>query len=121
MESVLNQQEVEKFLMATTSKVMAKGKEFTTSTLSQVGTQLVELVNTGLPGSCPSADGFKFIVHATVQEQWGQGSLVGAKCEWDNTRDKVVSVTHNTEKVNVCLVVFFVHIEEEEESDSGDE
>ena len=47
---------------------------------------------------------------------------MGAKCEWDNTRDKVVSVTHNTEKVNVCLVVFFVHIEEdEEESDSGDE
>ena len=110
-------------MLDTTSKVMAKGKEFTTSTLSQVGTQLVELVNTGLPASCPSADGFKFIVHATVQEQWGQGSLVGAKCEWDNTRDKVVSVTHNTEKVNVCLVVFFVHIEEEEEeeSDSGDE
>ena len=100
MECSLNQQEVEKFLLATTNKVMAKGKEFTNS-----------------------ADGFKFVVHATVQEQWGQGSLVGAKCEWDNTRDKVVSVTHNTEKVNVCLVVFFVHIEEEEEqeSDSGDE
>ena len=61
------------------------------------------------------------MVHATVQEQWGQGSLIGAKCEWDVKRDTVVSVTHNTDKINVCLVVFFIHIDDVEDSDSGDD
>jgi len=113
----INRQEVEKFLFSTTSKVIKE----TTSTLSQVGTQLVELVNKNLADSCPSADGFKFVVHATVQEQWGQGSLVGAKCEWDCTRDQVVTINHETDKVNVSLGVFFVNIEQEDDSDSEDE
>eukprot|EP00092_Neocalanus_flemingeri_P005894 GFUD01006343.1.p1 GENE.GFUD01006343.1~~GFUD01006343.1.p1 ORF type:complete len:123 (-),score=60.37 GFUD01006343.1:108-476(-) len=122
MEDSVNRDEVEKFLLASTTQVTAAGKEYTTSTLSQVGTQLVELINTGLSANCPSADGFKFVVHATVQEQWGQGSQTGARCEWDCARDQVVSVTHNTDKVTVCLVVFFVHIEEQEEdSESGED
>ena len=120
MEDSLNRQEVEKYLLATTSKLTGVGKEYTDNTLSQVGTKLVEVINSGLSAACPSTEGFKFVVHATVQEQWGQGSLMGAKCEWDTARDKVVSVTHNTDKINVCLVVFFVHIEEEEEEEESD-
>ena len=118
MNDKMNKREVEKFLLASTSKVVAgMAKECTSNNLSQVGTQVVEMVNSNLSTVCPSTEGFKFVVHATVQEQWGQGSLVGAKCEWDNTRDQVASVTHITDKLNVCVVVFFVHIEEESDSE----
>jgi len=118
MGDSLNRQEVEKFLLTTTKVAMTEmPKEVTSSNLNQLGTKLVEVVNSNLSNTCPSTEGFKFVVHATVQEQWGQGSLVGAKCEWDNTRDQVVSVDHKTDKVSVCLVVFFVHIEEESDSD----
>ena len=121
MGDSLNRQEVEKFLITTTREVMAEmPKDVTSTTLNQLGTKLVEVVNSTLSNTCPTTEGFKFVVHATVQEQWGQGSLVGAKCEWDTTRDQVVSVDHKTDKVSVCLVVFFVHIEEED-SDSDDD
>ena len=109
MVGVINMQEVEQFLQATTSQVISL--EYTTSTLFKVGNKLVELVNIGLSHNCPSADGFKFVVHATVQEQWGQGCLLGASCKWDWVRDKVISISHNTDKISVCLVVFFVKLE----------
>ena len=116
MESSLNKKDVENFLHTTNSKLITEfPKEMTSSSLNHVGTKVVEMVNANLTNACPSTEGFKFVVHATVQEQWGQGSLMGAQCEWDNTRDQVVSINHKTDKVSVCLVVFFVHIDEEEE------
>ena len=115
-QGVINVHEVEYFLQATTRQVTSK--EYTPSTLSKVGTQLVELVKTGFSHNCPSTDGFKFVVHATVQEQWGHGVglpaegqvQVGGSGDW--VRDKVVCITHYTDKISVCLVVFFVLIEE---------
>ena len=110
----IDTKEVEIFLENTAKSLVAN------SSVTSIGSKLVELVNSGMSVSCPSAEGYKFVVHATVQEEWGQGSLVGAKCEWDNKNDKVISITHNTDRINICIVVFFVHIEDEVDSDDGD-
>ena len=49
------------------------------------------------------------------QEQWGQGSLVGGRCEWDTARDQVVTTSTDTDKINVSLQVFFVNTQDAED------
>ena len=58
---------IESFLldrMKTTSQMYLEGK---TQILSKFSSSMVEVKNEELPRKCPSVDGFKFIVHATVQ------------------------------------------------------
>lgn len=50
--------------MKTTSQMYLEGK---THLLSKFSSSIVEVINEELPRKCPSVDGFKFIVHATVQ------------------------------------------------------
>ena len=35
--------------------------------LTKLGSSLVETINAELPKRCPSVEGFKYVVHATVQ------------------------------------------------------
>jgi hypothetical protein len=56
-----------------------------------------------------------------VQEQWGQGSLVGARCLWDNSRDLVVSVNKDTDKVSLTLSAFFVANEDNSDTEEDAE
>jgi len=72
------------------------------------GHKLVELINQELPSACPSAEGFRFVVSATVTEEWGQGCSQGARCLWDNSRDTVINVERATARGHVSVAVFFV-------------
>lgn len=117
-QATVNREEVEKYLTTTVNSHLSKED----SKLNEdVGKRLVEKVNLELSSACPSTEGFRFVVQTVVQEQWGQGSLVGARCLWDNSRDLVVSVARDTDKISLTLSVFFVANEEEEESDQEEE
>ena len=59
---------------------------------------------------------FGTIHYLHCQEQWGQGSLVGGRCEWDTARDQVVSTSTDTDKINVSLQVFFVNTQDAEDT-----
>jgi len=78
-------------------------------------------VNSSLQQHCPSTEGFKFVVQAVVQEQWGQGGVVGARCQWDQARDLVVSVRQDTSKLDICLIVFFVQPQDESDEEGEEE
>lgn len=122
-DSLISKSEVENFLRSSIKEVLSregseKGVSQSSSKhLSSLSSFLVERVNSSLAQACPSIEGFKFVVQAVVQEQWGQGGLVGARCQWDNRRDTVVSVQQETEKLDVCVIVFFVHTEEESDEE----
>ena len=66
-----------------------------------------------LGGSLPleHLQGYKYVVHATMQEQWGQGSLVGGRCHWDQTTDSVVSVCLDTDTCSLRWGQSFEHFE----------
>jgi len=113
-QASVNRREVEKYLTAAVNSHLSKIEN---KLNEEVGKSLVEKVNLELSAACPSTEGFRFVVQTVVQEQWGQGSLVGARCLWDNSRDLVVSVARDTDKISLTLSVFFVANEEEEESD----
>jgi len=112
-KSTIDKREVENYLNKTVTKFVNKC-DWKIS--DEFGKKLVEQVNLELSDSCPSTEGFKFVVEVVLQEQFGQGSLVGAMCHWDNTRDSYVTVTMDTDKLCLSLAVFFVAIEEDEES-----
>lgn len=114
-EIVIDHKSVENYLNTAVKKFT--DRRTSSRNTSLIGSQLVEEINKNLLEKCPSVDNFKFIVHATVQEQWGQGSLIGAKCTWDTSRDTVVSVNYDTQKHNVSLQIFFVSINDEEDED----
>jgi len=114
-ETVIDRKSVENYLNTTVKKFT--DRRTSSRNTSLIGSQLVEEINKNLPENCPSVENFKFIVHATVQEQWGQGSLIGAKCTWDLSRDTVVNVNYDTQRHNVSLQVFFVYINDDEDED----
>jgi len=115
--------EVEQFLKASIAKategIIGGSPGLATQLIGKVSSTLVECVNTELSQACPSTEGFKFVVQAVVLEQWGQGALVGGKCLWDESRDTVVSVQQDTDKLDITLMVFFIQ-PDEEESDAED-
>jgi len=112
-KSTIDKKEVENYLNKTVNKFINKCD---LKISDETGKKLVEQVNLELSDSCPSTEGFKFVVEVVLQEQFGQGSLVGAMCHWDNNRDSYVTITMETDKLCLSLAVFFVAIEEDEES-----
>jgi len=116
-QNTVDRGEVEKYLTKTINCFI---KKINSKVNEDLGKKLVEQVNVELSSACPSTEGFRFVVQAVVQEQWGQGSLVGARCLWDNSRDLVVSVNKDTDKVSLTLSVFFV-ANEEDNSDTEEE
>ena len=66
-KSQLDKDGVETYL---TSQLEAAYKEYSQAnrlTLSKLCSNMVENINAELPRKCPSVDGFKYIVHCTVQ------------------------------------------------------
>ena len=66
MKSQLDKDGIETYL---NSRLEAAYLEYNQAklTLSELCPSLVELINWELPNRCPSVDGFKYVVHATVQ------------------------------------------------------
>ena len=60
---------------------------------------------------------FDHLICIDIQDNYGQGSLVGGKCEWDVNTDDTVSATLDLEKVSLVVVVFFVAIDDSSESE----
>ena len=67
MKSQLDKVRIETFLDTRLKTVYGEFTKVRSLTLSQLCTNLVEDINCELPKSCPSVDGFKYVVHATVQ------------------------------------------------------
>ena len=52
-----------------------------------------------------------------IQDNYGQGSLTGGKCEWDDARDDFVRAALDLEKISLVVVVFFVSIDDSSDSE----
>ena len=52
-----------------------------------------------------------------IQDNYGQGSLEGGKCQWDVTRDDFVRAALDLEKISLVVVVFFVSIDDSSDSE----
>ena len=64
MKSQLDKAGIESYL---NSQLEAAYGRYSQATLSKLCPSLVEHINDELPNRCPSVEGFKYVVHATVQ------------------------------------------------------
>ena len=158
----LDKDQIEKYLMDRMNKLTQKYLASKTESLGKFSSSLVETLNDELPKKCPSVEGFKYVVHATVQVGWslgrgtwlanssivclwkrwqdfrtvrqsidrthwslsdwyisvqdnyGQGSLLGGQCQWDPSTDDFVKANLQLQKLSLGAVVFFVSIDDEE-------
>ena len=53
-------------------------------------------------------------IFIVIQDNYGQGSLLGGKCEWDVDKDDFVRAALELEKISLVVVVFFVSIDDSE-------
>ena len=67
MKSQLDKVRIETFLDSRLETVYGEFSKVRSLTLSQLCSNLVEDINCDLPKTCPSVDGFKYVVQATVQ------------------------------------------------------
>ena len=67
MKSQLDKDGIETYLNTRLEAAYSEYSQVKSITLSRLCTSLVEHVNAELPKECPSVDGFKYVVHATVQ------------------------------------------------------
>ena len=65
MKSQLDKEEIESYLKG---RLEAASREYKQEkNLTLLCTKLVEHINGDLPRTCPSVEGYKYVVHATVQ------------------------------------------------------
>ena len=49
-----------------------------------------------------------------------QGSMVGARAVWDNSRDSVVTVSHDNDYITCCCSVYFIKLDDDYDSDESE-
>ena len=67
MKSQLDKDGIETYLNRQLEASYGVYKQVKRLNLSSLCSSLVEHINSELPTRCPSVDGFKYVVHATVQ------------------------------------------------------
>ena len=67
MKSQLDKDRIETFLNSRLETAYREYSKVKSLTLSKLCSNLVEDINGDLPKTCPSVDGFKYVVQATVQ------------------------------------------------------
>lgn len=65
MKSQLDKAGIESYLTRRLETASREYKQI--KSLTVLGSKLVEQINAELPKTCPSVEGFKYVVHATVQ------------------------------------------------------
>ena len=58
------------------------------------------------------------VLFIDIQDNYGQGSLMGGKCEWDVNTDDFVRAALDLEKISLVVVVFFLAIDDSCESEA---
>lgn len=125
---MVDQKEVKDCILSVVKKVVADhckqiktesgdvGEKFCLQLVSDVSSQL----NSEVGNNCPSTEGYKYVVHVTLQERWGQGSLVGGRALWDKANDTVVSQNYDTEQLSLVSSVYFLKMKDEDTEDESE-
>ena len=71
----LDKDQIEKYLLDRMNGLTQKYLDCKTESLGKFSSSLVEIINDELPNKCPSVEGFKYVVHATVQVGWSQSDF----------------------------------------------
>ena len=67
MKSQLDKERIVAYLNSRLETASREYNKVKSMTLPKICSDLVENINCELPRECPSVDGFKYVVHATVQ------------------------------------------------------
>ena len=46
--------------------------------------------------------------------------MVGARAVWDNSRDSVVTVSHDNDYITCCCSVYFIKLDDDYDSDESE-